>query len=108
MFLNGVTTYPDAKAVRVCVRLGSRANNKPRQSSSSKKPICAIGRNNSRRSSCRDACQCACKALLQPSRSMAPWHWISLLFQRASCADLCIPACAQPNRVARSEFSGPI
>lgn len=109
--IDGVATYPDASSARICIKPQppSRERNGPRARTSPRtRALCAVGTNADRRAACRDACQCACKAVLQPAGPLLPWHWLAALLRRSACVDLCLPACAQPRRVVRSEFAGPL
>lgn len=105
--INGVITYPSPNSARVCIEPPAKDRLK-RKTSSRKRATCAVGQNTNRHNACRDACHCACDAVLQTSGPSFPWQWISFLFRRGNCVDLCMPSCSQPGRVVRSEFAGPI
>lgn len=101
--IEGTITYPPAHNAylfaRVCV------NELPRRG----EPICVLAKRYSRTKACQGACNVACNELLVPKFSILnAWSWFTGVMQRGHCLSMCIPACQQPGRVAKSQFEGPV
>lgn len=72
------------------------------------KRVCAVGERDTKRAACFDACACACDSLLHVPFSKGVAKWWQGRERASSCRRDCVPACDQPGRVSKSEFSGPL
>lgn len=86
---------------RVCVGVagGSRG---------AAKRVCAVAERHGKRAACADACACACDRLLLVPFAHGVGMWWRARERAAGCRRDCVPACDQPGRVAKSEFSAPL
>lgn len=85
---------------RVCVGVATSASLGRR--------VCAVGDRKSKRAACVDACACACSEVFHVPVAKGLGKWWRANQLASNCRRDCVPACDQPGRVARSQFSAPI
>lgn len=72
------------------------------------KRACAVGDRRTKRAACVDACACACEEVLKVPLAGGVGKWWRGMQRAEECRRDCVPACDQPGRVARSQFSAPL